>query len=116
MNPLLNISTSYQLQAETTQSSAAISRGALCVNEGTGTGALIKPVKDCGRRPSFFVTSSYDFLLRLVTQPLLVAVELHALAALVLGNFGFAFLFNGSHRSCISAVLDYLRRKLGLEF
>ncbi len=55
-------------------------------------------------------------LLRLVTQTLLMPVELHALAALVLGNFSFAFLFNGSHRSCVRAVLDYLRRKLGLWF
>ena len=54
--------------------------------------------------------------LGLIPQPLLVTVELHALAALVLGNFGFAFLFNGSHRSCTGAVLDYLRRKLGLWF
>ena len=45
-----------------------------------------------------------------------MAIELHALAALVLGDFGFAFLFNGSHRSCAGAVLDYLRRKRGLWF
>jgi hypothetical protein len=44
-------------------------------------------------------------LLRLITQALLVPIELHALAALVLGNFGFAFLFNGSHRVCVRAVL-----------
>ena len=45
-------------------------------------------------------------LLRLITQALLVPIELHALAALVLGNFGFAFLFNGSHRRCIRAELE----------
>ena len=44
-------------------------------------------------------------LLGLVTQTLLVPVELHALAALVLGNFGFTFLFNGSHRAVFGSGL-----------
>jgi hypothetical protein len=35
-----------------------------------------------------------------------VPVGFHALAALVLGNFGFAFLFNGSHRRYIRAELE----------
>ncbi len=48
---------------------------------------------------------SPDVLLGLVTQALLVPVELHALAALVLGNFGFTFLFNGSHRAVFGSGL-----------
>ncbi len=37
--------------------------------------------------------------LGLVTQAFLMPIQFHALATLMLGNFGFAFLFNGSHRS-----------------
>jgi len=47
-------------------------------------------VKTCER----FCVRRQGAPLRLVTQALLMPVELHALAALVLGNFGFAFLFN----------------------
>ncbi|MBX9741967.1 MAG: hypothetical protein K2W99_00270 [Chthoniobacterales bacterium] len=35
--------------------------------------------------------------LRFITQTLLVAIQFHPLAALVLRNFCFAFLFNRSH-------------------
>ena len=41
-----------------------------------------------------FVTGPPGVLLGLVTQALLVAVQLHALAALVLRDLGFAFLFD----------------------
>ncbi len=36
--------------------------------------------------------------LSLVTQPLLMPVRLHALAALMFGDFGFAAFFDGTHR------------------
>jgi len=39
--------------------------------------------------------------LGLVTQALLVPVQLHALAALVLRDLGFAFLLDGSHRGFV---------------
>lgn len=35
--------------------------------------------------------------LRLVAQPLLMAIKLHAFTAFMFGYFSFTFLFNGSH-------------------
>jgi hypothetical protein len=36
--------------------------------------------------------------LGLVTEPLFVPIRLHALTALVFGDFGFAAFFDGTHR------------------
>jgi hypothetical protein len=42
--------------------------------------------------------------LQLVTQPLLMPVRFHALAALVLGNFGFPSFFKRAHSDFETAV------------
>ena len=47
--------------------------------------------------------------LGLVTQALLVPVQLHALAALVLGDLGFAFLLDGSHRAFLCGSVEAVR-------
>src|SRR5688572_15568276 len=51
--------------------------------------------------------------LRLVTQTLLVAILLHALAALVLGDFRLPALLQGSHRG-VSAVPRFAERNASI--